>query len=112
MKPQVLAITGISGYFGKVLMPLLEEDDAVGKVIGLDRVRPGGAQSWKKLEFHQIDIRDPMLNDLVQDCDAIVHLVFVLMRLPGAEEIDVSNIQTRNIWYTGCDHIKPMEKQF
>lgn len=79
-------------------MPLLEKDDGIEKIIGLDRVKPPEDTSWKKLEFHQVDIRDSDLKELVQYCDVMVHLAFILMRLPGVEEIDDVNIQgTQNV---------------
>jgi hypothetical protein len=31
MKPRKLVTTGISGHFGKILLPLLEEDDEFNK---------------------------------------------------------------------------------
>ncbi len=40
MKPKKYAITGNSGYFGKVIVPLLEADVDNGHVIGIDRVIP------------------------------------------------------------------------
>jgi len=92
MKPRTLAITGVSGYFGKVLMPYLEEDSDIEKIIGIDIRPPNQLQEWKKLEFHRMDIRDPGIESFVKGVDALVHLAFVLMRLPGDKQIDDINI--------------------
>jgi UDP-glucose 4-epimerase len=93
MKPRTLAITGVSGYFGKVLMPLLENDPDIEKIIGIDIQPPSEAHHWKKLEFHQMDIRDPSLEHLIEGVDALVHMAFVLMRLPKDNDIDDVNIR-------------------
>ena len=51
-----IAVTGCASRFAQALLPLLESDASVERVIGLDRVAPTG--SYSKLEFHQADIRD------------------------------------------------------
>jgi UDP-glucose 4-epimerase len=93
MKPRTLAITGVSGYFGKVLMPLLEADDGIKKIIGIDTQPPPDEVAWKKLEFHQMDIRDPRVERVVEGSDVLVHLAFILMRSPKDNEIDDVNIR-------------------
>lgn len=98
MKPRTLAITGVSGYTGKVLMPLLEDDDGIEKIIGIDIQLPPQEDTWKKLEFHQMDIRDPRIEGIIEGCDALVHLAFILMRSPKDNEIDDINIRgTQNV---------------
>jgi len=93
MKPKTLAITGVSGYFGRVLMPLLEEDDEIEKIIGIDLQPPAELNGWRKLEFHPLDIRDPKLEQVIGGVDALVHLAFILMRRPKDNEIDDVNIR-------------------
>jgi nucleoside-diphosphate-sugar epimerase len=93
MKPRTLAITGVSGYFGKVLMPLLEQDHEIEKIIGIDIQPPPEGNAWKKLEFHQMDIRNPDLEQVIQGADALVHLAFILMRRPKDNNIDDVNIR-------------------
>ncbi len=93
MKPRTLAITGVSGYFGKVLMPLLEADDGIKKIIGIDIQPPPEEVAWRKLEFHKMDIRDPRVERVVEGSDALVHLAFILMRSPKDNEIDDVNIR-------------------
>jgi nucleoside-diphosphate-sugar epimerase len=93
MKPKTLAITGISGYSGKVLMPLLEKDQDIEKVIGVDIQPPPDGEKWKKIEFHQMDIRDPGLEKIIHGADTLVHLAFILMRKPNDNEIDDVNIR-------------------
>lgn len=93
MKTETLAITGISGYFGKVLMPLLEQDREIKRVIGIDLQPPAEASHSNKFEFHLLDIRDPRVEQVIEGADVLVHLAFVLMRRPGDKELDDINIR-------------------
>jgi UDP-glucose 4-epimerase len=98
MKPKTLAITGVSGYFGKVLMPLLEEDQDIERIIGIDIHEPQDGGAWRKLEFHMMDVRQPQIESIIDGADALVHMAFVLMRLPGNKEIDDVNVGgTQNV---------------
>ncbi|WP_224369961.1 SDR family oxidoreductase [Hyalangium versicolor] len=47
-----VAVTGASGDFGKLLLPLLEKDPAVESVLVLDVARPEG----DKVEYHRVDL--------------------------------------------------------
>lgn len=91
---KVIAITGISGYFGRVLLPLLEQDDTVERVIGID-CRPLSARLPEKVQLHLKDVRDPTVEKLLQGTDVLIHMAFVLMRPPGVrqKEIEERNIQ-------------------
>jgi UDP-glucose 4-epimerase len=93
MKKKTLAITGISGYFGKVLTPLLDRDPNIGRVIGIDLRPPAKTSLSSKSEFHLLDIRDPKVEQVIEEADALVHLAFVLMRRPGDNELDDINIR-------------------
>jgi UDP-glucose 4-epimerase len=93
MSAKIIAITGVSGYFGRLLLPLLEDDPEVELVIGIDRQSPPDANKWNKLRFHQLDIRDPSLSDVIVEADVLAHLAFLLWRLPGTDNIDDVNIR-------------------
>ncbi len=64
-----VAITGVSGYIGQQLLGLLEKDDSIEKVIGIDvgepRARP------PKLAFHRLDIRDQSIKELLAGADVL-----------------------------------------
>ncbi len=92
MSPQTVAVTGVSGYFGRLLLPLLEAETSVTRVVGIDR-RPPAAGTWSKLDFHQADLRQAEFETLLDGVDVVVHLAFVLMRLPGARDLDSINVQ-------------------
>ena len=92
MGGKTVAITGVTGYFSQMLLPYLERDAEIGRVIGIDRRTPRGSVGRNKVTFHQCDVRDPALEGLLAGADVLVHLAFVLMRLPGAKELDENNI--------------------
>ncbi|PWN02656.1 epimerase [Nocardioides silvaticus] len=76
-----VAVTGPTGTFGSALMPLLEEDDRVGRVVGIAR-RPfdPGARGWSKMEYRQGDVRDPdALRAAFEGADVVVHLAFLIV---------------------------------
>jgi len=89
---KTVAITGVTGYFSQMLLPYLERDAEIDRVIGIDRRAPEDNLGGDKVVFHQCDVRDPALESLLAGADVLVHLAFVLMRLPGAKELDENNI--------------------
>jgi nucleoside-diphosphate-sugar epimerase len=76
-----VAVTGPTGTFGFGLLPLLEADGRVSRVIGIAR-RPfdPAAHGWTKLEYRRGDVRDPdALADAFGDADVVVHLAFLIV---------------------------------
>ncbi|HYH25182.1 MAG TPA: epimerase, partial [Blastococcus sp.] len=55
-----VGITGPTGTFGAGLVPLLQADERIGRIVGIAR-RPfdPAAQGWTKMEYRQGDVRDP-----------------------------------------------------
>ncbi|SEL99436.1 Nucleoside-diphosphate-sugar epimerase [Blastococcus sp. DSM 46786] len=75
-----VAVTGPTGTFGEGLVPLLQEDDRVGTVIGMAR-RPfdPAARGWTKMTYRQGDVRDPeALREAFAGADVVVHLAFLI----------------------------------
>ncbi|MCW2635901.1 MAG: epimerase [Blastococcus sp.] len=75
-----VAITGPTGTLGSGLMPLLQDDDRIERVIGMAR-RPfaPAERGWTKMEYRQGDVRDPeALLDAFRDADVVVHLAFLI----------------------------------
>ena len=76
-----MAVTGPTGTFGLALVPLLEADDRVERVIGIAR-RPfdPAARGWTKMEYRQGDVRDAeALADAFAGADVVVHLAFLIV---------------------------------
>jgi nucleoside-diphosphate-sugar epimerase len=76
-----VAVTGPTGTFGLALMPLLQEDDRIGRVIGIAR-RPfdPAERGWVKMEYRRGDVRDiDVLRTAFEDADVVVHLAFLIL---------------------------------
>ena len=76
-----VAVTGPTGTFGRALMPLLQEDDGVARVIGIAR-RPfdPAEHGWTKMEYRRGDVRDPdVLRGAFEGADVVVHLAFLIV---------------------------------
>ena len=76
----VVAVTGPTGTFGFGLMPRLQADDRVARVIGVAR-RPfdPAEHGWTKMTYRRGDVRDPAaLEDAFRGADAVVHLAFLI----------------------------------
>jgi len=75
-----VAVTGPTGTFGSGLVPLLQDDDRIGRIIGIAR-RPfdPAERGWTKMEYRQGDVRDPeALQAAFEGVDVVVHLAFLI----------------------------------
>ncbi|RBY85941.1 NAD-dependent epimerase/dehydratase family protein [Blastococcus sp. TF02A-26] len=75
-----VAVTGPTGTFGAGLVPLLQDDDRVGRIVGIAR-RPFDPveRGWTKMEYRRGDVRDPeALAEAFADADVVVHLAFLI----------------------------------
>jgi nucleoside-diphosphate-sugar epimerase len=94
-KRLAVAVTGPTGTFGFGLMPLLESEPRVGRVVGIAR-RPFDPleHGWTKMEYRRGDVRDPdALRDAFEGADAVVHLAFMITGTASAEAIRAINIE-------------------
>jgi nucleoside-diphosphate-sugar epimerase len=76
-----VAVTGPTGTFGLALIPLLQEDDRVDRVMGVAR-RPFDpvARGWTKMEYRRGDVRDgDALRKAFAGADVVVHLAFQII---------------------------------
>jgi nucleoside-diphosphate-sugar epimerase len=90
-----VAVTGPTGTFGFGLLPLLEVEPRVARVIGIAR-RPfdPGAHGFAKLEYRQGDVRDPQaLSQAFAGADVVVHLAFLITGAARREEIRAINVE-------------------
>src|SRR5918912_126691 len=75
-----VAVTGPTGTFGFGLMPLLQSDKRIARIIGIAR-RPfdPAEHGWTKMEYRQGDVRDPeALEQAFAGADVVVHLAFMI----------------------------------
>jgi len=76
-----VAVTGPTGTFGFGLMPLLQQDDRVARVVGIAR-RPFEPtdHGWSKMVYRRGDVRDQaVLADAFANADVVVHLAFIVV---------------------------------
>jgi nucleoside-diphosphate-sugar epimerase len=89
-----VAVTGPTGTFGFGLMPLLQEDDRIARIVGIAR-RPfdPAEHGWTKMEYRQGDVRDPdALEEAFRDADVVVHLAFMITGTGSRSTIREINI--------------------
>jgi nucleoside-diphosphate-sugar epimerase len=75
-----VAVTGPTGTFGFGLMPLLENDERIGAVVGIAR-RPfdPATHGWTKMRYRRGDVRDrTALEEAFHGADVVVHLAFTI----------------------------------
>ncbi|HEY0126859.1 MAG TPA: NAD-dependent epimerase/dehydratase family protein [Blastococcus sp.] len=75
-----VAVTGPTGTFGSGLMPLLQDDERIARVIGIARSPFDPAErGWTKMEYRQGDVREPeALRAAFEGVDVVVHLAFLI----------------------------------
>lgn len=90
-----VAVTGPTGTFGAGLMPLLEAEPRVGRVVGTAR-RPfdPGARGWTKMRYEQGDVRDEAaLRAAFAGADVVVHLAFLITGSGSADDTRAINVE-------------------
>ena len=90
-----VAVTGPTGTFGFGLMPLLEADDRIGRVVGIAR-RPfdPSEHGWSKMAYRQGDVRDRgALEAAFSGADVVVHLAFWVAGSSSATETRRVNVE-------------------
>jgi nucleoside-diphosphate-sugar epimerase len=96
-----VAVTGPTGTFGSGLIPLLQDDDRIGRIIGIAR-RPfdPAERGWTKMEYRQGDVRDPeALRAAFDGADVVVHLAFLITGNASRETTRAVNVDgTLNVF--------------
>ncbi len=90
-----VAITGPTGTFGFGLIPLLQAQPRVARVLGIAR-RPfdPSAHGWSKMEYRQGDVRDPeSLQATFAQADVVVHLAFMITGTAAHETVRAINVE-------------------
>ncbi len=95
-KPRKLtvAVTGPTGTFGFGLVPLLQADDRIGRIVGIAR-RPfdPDEHGWTKMEYRRGDVRDEAaLEEAFADADVVVHLAFLITGNASRETTRAINV--------------------
>ena len=94
---KTVAITGINSYFASTILPKLQEDPGIDKIIGID-VTPwkGG---YNKVIFHKTDIRSAEISSILNGVDAVYHLAFIVGEIHNKDKTRDININgSRNVF--------------
>ena len=88
-----VALTGVSGYLGQLILPLLDKHLGVESILGLD-IAPCPFHS-PKCSFQTADMRTADFKTLLKGTDVLYHLAFVVEPPKGMtiKTIDEINIQ-------------------
>jgi nucleoside-diphosphate-sugar epimerase len=101
-----VAVTGPTGTFGFGLLPLLEQDARIRRVVGVAR-RPFDPteHGWSKMAYRQGDVRDrSSLREAFDGCDVVVHLAFLVSGASSAETMHAINVEgTLNAFRAAAD---------
>jgi nucleoside-diphosphate-sugar epimerase len=96
-----VAVTGPTGTFGAGLIPQLQGDDRISRIIGIAR-RPfdPAERGWSKMEYRQGDVRDPVaLREAFDGADVVVHLAFLITGNASRETTRAINVDgTLNVF--------------
>ena len=96
-----VAVTGPTGTFGFGLLPRLQADHRVVRVVGIAR-RPfdPAEHGWTKLEYRRGDVRDPdALREAFRDADVVVHLAFLITGTASRDTARAINVEgTLNVF--------------
>lgn len=92
----VVAVTGVAGHLGRLLVDRLADDPSVERVVGIDVEEP--ASGSPKLEFHKMDVGDARLVKILPGVDTLVHLAFVVDPMRDEERMREINVGgTQNV---------------
>jgi nucleoside-diphosphate-sugar epimerase len=90
-----VAITGPTGTFGFGLVPLLQADERIERIVGVAR-RPfdPAEHGWTKMEYRRGDVREPgALEEAFAGADVVVHLAFMITGTASRETIRAINVE-------------------
>jgi len=93
MSRSIVAITGSSGYLGKLLLSALAKNQKVERIIAMDILPPSKPHKSKKVEFIQLDVCKDDITKAIIGADVLVHMAFSLWRYPDSKDLDKVNVQ-------------------
>lgn len=89
----IVAITGINSGLGRALVPKLQSEASIEKIIGIDLMEYEGRS--EKIEFHKLDVRDREgIENALRKIDVLIHLAFIVLpkKLPKVKTIYDINV--------------------
>ena len=96
----IVAVTGINSGLGRSLVPKLQTDPLIEKIIGIDISDYAGAP--EKIEFFKVDVRDEAgMERALKSVEVLVHLAFIVnpKKLPKLKIIyDINVNGSKNVF--------------
>jgi nucleoside-diphosphate-sugar epimerase len=94
-KNLTVAVTGPTGTFGYGLMPFLQADRRIARVVGIARREfDPSVEGWSKMEYRRGDVREPdALEQAFRGADVVVHLAFMITGTARRETIRAINVE-------------------
>ena len=89
----IVAVTGINSGLSKALVPKLQAEPSIEKIIGVDVAEYEGSSD--KIEFIKMDVRDKAgMERALQGVDVVIHLAFIVFpeKLPKLKVIYDINV--------------------
>lgn len=97
---KTVAITGVNSYFASTLLPRLQADPEIERIIGID-VSP-----WKggfdKVRFHREDIRSHGIAELLRGVDILYHLAFIVSEIADKDRTRDINVNGSKNVFEAC----------
>jgi nucleoside-diphosphate-sugar epimerase len=90
-----VALTGPTGTFGFALVPRLQAEGRIARIVGVAR-RPfePTEHGWTKMEYLRGDVREPeALRRAFEGADVVVHLAFMITGVASHETIRQINVE-------------------
>lgn len=95
-----LAITGINSYFARNVLPRLEADPDVKKIVGID-IAPL-ERDVEKVTFFREDVRNKALPELLKGVDTVLHLAFIVEEIHNKKKTHAINIEGSKNVFESC----------
>ncbi len=95
-----LAITGVNSYFAKTVLPKLDSDPDIEKIVGID-IAPWTSE-FKKVTFFQEDVRSKELPNLLKNVDTVLHLAFIVDEIHDKKKTHAINIEGSKNVFNAC----------
>jgi UDP-glucose 4-epimerase len=95
-----VAITGVNSYFARMVLPRLQNDPDIKKIIGID-IAPFELDD-KKVEFFREDVRSDKLPGLLKGVDTVLHLAFIVEEIHDKKKTHEINIDGSKNVFRSC----------
>ena len=97
---KTVAITGVNSCFAKALLPHLQSDPEVERIIGIDVLPWRGG--FEKVTFYKEDIRSPKMIEILDGVDTLYHLAFSVSDIHDRKKAEDININGSKNVFSAC----------